>query len=183
MADNENSVQNIEKYLIILLGVDERPLPSLTHLQKEMFVLSKAIPKIGDFIKFQKHYLGPYSDDLSDIIKEPVYYSNAFKQDSKQGYKITEEGKIILKKMVESNKENPKFLQLISLAKTVRKLYDRLTRDELLLLIYITYNEYTEFSSVSDKLLSPIKKQELARSLLNKGLITESRFKEIIGDL
>jgi len=183
MSDNTNSVQTIEKYIIILLGVDDRPIPSLTHLQKEMFVLSKGIPKIGDFIKYQKHYLGPYSEDLSDIVKEPVYYLNAFKQDSKQGYKITEEGKDILKKMIESNKENPKFLQLVSLAKMVRKLYDRLSRDELLLLIYITYNEYTEFSSVSDKLLSPLKKHELARSLLNKGLITESRFKEIIGEV
>ncbi len=183
MADTENSVQNIEKYLIILLGIDDHPIPSLTHLQKEMFVLSKAIPRIGDFVKFQKHYLGPYSEDLSDIVKEPVYFSKAFKQDSKQGYRITEEGKQILDKMIESNKENPRFLHLISLAKIVRRLYDRLTRDELLLLIYITYDEYTELSSVSEKLLSQNKKQELARNLLNKGLITESRFKEIVGEI
>jgi uncharacterized protein YwgA len=182
MPNNEKSVQNIEKYLIILLGVDDRPIPSLTHLQKEMFVLSRAIAKIGEFIKFQKHYLGPYSEDLSDIVKEPVYFSNAFKQDSKQGYKITNEGKQILEKMIESNKGNPRFSQLLSLAKMVRKLYDRLTRDELLLLIYITYSEYTEFSSVSENLLSPMKKQELVKNLLSKGLITESRFKEIIGE-
>jgi uncharacterized protein YwgA len=183
MADIENSVKNIEKYLIILLGVDDHPIPSLTHLQKEMFVLSKAIPKIGDFVKFQKHYLGPYSEDLSDIVKEPVYFSSAIEQDPKKGYKITDEGKQILEKMVGSNKENPKFLHLIALAKMVRKLYDRLTKDELLLLIYLTYNEYTEFSSVSEKLLSPERRRELSRSLLNKGLITESRFKEIIGEL
>ena len=120
-----------------------------------MFVLSKAIPRIGDFVKFQKHYLGPYSEDLSDIVKEPVYFSKAFKQDSKQGYRITEEGKQILDKMIESNKENPRFLHLISLAKIVRRLYDRLTRDELLLLIYITYNEYTEFSFRIRKIALP----------------------------
>jgi len=178
MVEN-NTVQTIEKYIIILLGVEDRPIPSLTHIQKEMFILTKAVPKIGEYIKYQKHYLGPYSDDLNDIVKEPVYYPNAFKQDPKQGYRITDEGKHFLDKMIESNKNNPKFSQLLSMAKMIRKLYDRLSRDELLFLIYITYNEYTEFSAVSDKLLSTTKKLELAGNLLAKGLITESRYKEI----
>jgi len=181
MVDS-TTMQNIEKYLIILLGIDDHSIPSLTHLQKEMFVLSKTIPKIGESIKFQKHYLGPYSDDLNDIVKEPVFFPNAFKFDVNRGYRITDEGKEILKKMIDFNKDNPKFIQLLSIAKMTRKLYDRLSRDELLLLIYLTYNEFTEFSSVSDNLLSSMKKRELARRLLDKGVITESRFKEITGE-
>ena len=76
---------------------------------------------------------------------------------------------------------NPKFGELISLMKMVRNLYDKLSTDELLFLIYSTYEDYTDKSSKSKELLSPSKRSLLAKNLLQKGLITEKRYFELVG--
>ena len=65
--------------------------------------------------------------------------------------------------------------------KLVREMYDKLSRDELLFLIYITYPEFREKSKVSEKLLAPREKKRLASALLKKGIITKKRYEEIVG--
>ena len=177
-----NLVHVIENYLIVLLGVLDKQIPSSIHLQKEIFVLSKAVPKIGEYVAYEKHYLGPYSVDLANIASDPVFYPNAFSSKN-NSYEITDEGKKIFEKIVESNKNNDKFTEFLALAKMVREMYDGLTQDELLFLIYITYGEYTEYSSVSDRLLSSAKRKELSRKLFNKGMITESRYRELVNNI
>jgi hypothetical protein len=61
--------------------------------------------------------------------------------------------------------------------KMIRELYDKLSKDELLFLIHVTFPEFRKRSTYFDKLLA--KKKKLAKSLLKKGLITEKRFKEL----
>lgn len=173
--------KGIERYIIVLLGVLDRPIPSELHLQKELFVLSKAVEKINNYIPYMKHHEGPYSIDLHDVSAEPIYHPNAYRRDYKRGFILNPEGKQIFKKIINSNSENPEFIELLAMSKMVRELYDKLSRDEILLLIYITYPEYTEFSTVSDRILEPYKKKQLAKGLVKKGVITEERFREIVG--
>lgn len=68
-----------EKYIILLLGVKDSPMPPLWHLQKEMFMLSKAAPKVNVFFNFERHYNGPFSQTLQEITDEPPYYDDAWK--------------------------------------------------------------------------------------------------------
>ncbi len=180
ITEEADIVQYIERYIILLLGVVERPVPTSVHLQKELFVLSKSAPKIGEYITYEKHYLGPYSADLNDVAQEPVYHSGTIKYDPARGYFLTPHGREIFGKIVEANKKNEYFLELLSLMRAVRDIYDKLSHDELLLLIYVTYDEYTEYSAVSERLLAPKKKAELAKGLLRKGLITEARYRELV---
>lgn len=180
MGENIEDVEIIERYLILLLGSVDRPIPSSEHLQKELFVLSKSNPKIAEIIFFDKHYKGPYSSDLNDITKEPAYHSDAYELDRYQRLHITSRGKEIYEKLISENIANPRFKDFLSMIKMVRELYEKLTVRELLFLIYITYDEYTQKSSISKELLSPENKEKFSKKLLEKGLITEKRYNELV---
>ena len=169
----------MENYIILLLGIVDRPIPSILHLEKEMFILSRANPNVANFIPFIKHYKGPYSDVLNDLVKNPLYYTNAYKIVNGR-IQLTSKGRKIFEELVKANEKNERFQQLLATLKMIRELYDRLSDEELLLLVYITYPEFKERSDISDRLLSPKKREEIARKLLKKGLITEKRYREIV---
>lgn len=177
-----DEVEIIEKYIILLLGVvDNRPIPSTTHLQKELFVLSNANKRIKELIKFEKHNFGPYSDDLTDVSQNPIYHPNAYYHDNNKIY-ITNEGRQFFKELLENNKDNSRFNEMLIMLKMIRNLYDKLNVDELLFIIYLTYDTYTEKSIISDKLLNPPKRNQLALRVYRKGVITEKKYNEIIGE-
>lgn len=65
----------------------------------------------------------------------------------------------------------------------VRQMYDPLSKDELLFLIYVTYPNYIEFSSEYDRLVRDKRnRKHLADNLLEKGLVTRARYDELIGN-
>jgi hypothetical protein len=173
-------IEIVERYLLLLLGVVDKPIPSHEHLQKELFILSKVHPKIAEFINFEKHYKGPYSEDINDLANNPVYYVGAYQCNRKGKIWITPEGKKIYDNLVKEYSEDPKFNKLLAMMKMVRELYDKLSRDELLSLIYVTYPEYKQMSRISNELLSPRKRKEIARRLLRKEAITEKRYLELL---
>jgi hypothetical protein len=177
---NEELTENeiIERYLILLLGIVDKPVPSPEHLQKELFIMSRANPKAANFIKFEKHYKGPYSIDIEELIKNPLYYKDAYRCYAQDIIQITPRGKEIYNQLVEHYSKNDKFKEFLGILKMIRDFYDRLSKDELLFLMYVTYPEYKEYSRISEKLLS--KKREIAKGLLDKRIITEKRFLEII---
>jgi hypothetical protein len=177
MQKELNEFEIIERYMILLLGVVDRPIPSREHLQKELFILSKAYPKSSRFLKFKKHHKGPFSSEIGELIDKPAYYVNAFSVDKRGRYSLTEKGKKIYEQIVKENSEDPQFKELLAAMKLIRELYDKLSKDELLFLIHVTFPEFRKRSTYFDKLLA--KKKKLAKSLLKKGLITEKRFKEL----
>ena len=73
-----------------------------------------------------------------------------------------------------------RFRRLLATLKMIRELYDRLSKEELLTLIYLSYPEYRERSDISERLLAPDKRKETARKLLKKGLITEEKCREMV---
>lgn len=176
-----SEVEIMERYIILLLGVMDKSIPSLLHLEKELFILSRASPNVSRFITFMKHYYGPYSDDVRELVKNPVYYSGAYEYDGKR-VNLTPEGREIYNNLIEEYSDNPRFNELIGILKMTRELYEKLSTEELLFLIYITYPEYREKSRVSEQLLSRDKKKELAQKLLRKGIITEDRYLEVLED-
>ncbi len=169
----------VENYIILLLGIVDRPVPSILHLEKEMFILSRTNPVVANFVPFIKHYKGPYSDVLKELIDSPLYYKDAYKVVNGR-ILLTPEGKKLFEEIVKANEKNERFRQLLGTLKMIRELYDRLSDEELLLLVYITYPDFREKSNVSDRLLAPEKREEIARKLLKKGLITEKRYREIV---
>jgi len=182
MSSNEalDELEIIERYILLLLGILDRPIPSSLHLQKELFVLTQANPKIERIFNFEKHYYGPYSQDLDELVKEPLYYKETFNLKKNGEISITERGRKLFNEIIKKYSENIRFSEMLAMMKMTRELYDKLTFDELLLLIYITYGEFKEKSKVSKKILSRENRNKLAHNLFKKGVITETRYNELV---
>jgi uncharacterized protein YwgA len=171
---DENEI--IERYIILFLGVDKQPIPSILHLEKEIFILSNFNNVIKNFFNFQKHYYGPFSQELKESIEEPQYFSDAWTVEGNK-IEITEKGKQIFQKLLDEYRGNKKFSEVLEAIKLVRRMYEKLSREELLFLVYITYPEYRIKSQIFDEVYT--KKDKIALSLLKKGLITKERYEEI----
>lgn len=182
MSSNEDldELEVIERYILLLLGVLDKSIPTPYHLQKELFVLSQANPKIKKIFNFEKHYYGPYSQDLAELVKEPLYYKEAYNLEKSGKISITEKGKKLFQEIVNRYKENIKFSEMLALMKMTRQIYDKLTTEELLLLIYVTYEEFKEKSKISKRILSKNNRNRLAHNLFKKGVITETRYNELV---
>lgn len=172
---DENEV--IERYIILFLGAIDSPIPSILHLEKEMFIFSNFNPKIKKFLTFVKHYKGPYSQEIKELIENPHHFHSAWIIENNK-ISLTKKGKQIFRKIVEMYEEDPKFRRMLEAIRLIRRLYDKLSIDEFLLLVYITYPEYKERSKVLERIYR--KRKEIAHSLLRKSLITTEKFQEII---
>ncbi len=177
-----NMPKIVEDYIVSLLGSKEKSCPTIWHLQKELFIFTKMNPKAKPLFNFVKHYEGPFSQIVQDSLKEPVYYEDAFDTKPNGEICLTDEGKKIFSDLRNRYMHDEKFIRLLHSFKLIRDIYDKLTKEELLFLIYVTYPEYIEFSNIYDRLVkNEEKRMRLSRNLLKKGLITEDRYKELIG--
>jgi len=172
-----NNTRVIEQSIILLLGANERPVRSMLLLEKEVFLLTEAIPKFRKAIPFSAHYKGPYSQEVKELAIDPVYYKDAI--DLNNGIRLTTKGKEAYKEIIEELKASPLYNSIITALKLIRTLYDKLSDNELLLLIYNSYPKYTKKSAISDEIYRD--KEHLSQSLLKKRLITEERYAELSG--
>ncbi len=169
-----------ERYITLLLGVRDNPIPSMWHLQKEMFIASRSVPKISEIFGFEKHYHGPYSQTLQEVTEDPLHLDNAYKVRRDGAVSITQSGKAYFNKIVDQHKGNERFASLLQALKLTRNVYDKLGREELLFLIYMTYPDYAYASNIYDGLVGNRENRaRLANSLFSKGLVTEERYNEL----
>jgi hypothetical protein len=95
------------------------------------------------------------------------------------GYiKLTPKGKREYKRLLEKIQKNDEMLHLLAGIKMVRELYDKLSLEELLLLIYDTYPDYIEKSEVWKDIEK--KKPQLALSLKKKGVASNERYISLV---
>lgn len=168
----------VERYLLLLLGADSSPIPSILHVQKELFILSKVNPTVQNFLNFEKHYKGPYSQAIQEIIEGPLKYDNAFSIES-NGFSLTKKGKDFYNEILKEN-NNERFKYLLASILLIRKTYDHLAEDELLLLVYLTYPEFTEFSDIYESLNQKSRKKNILDRILQKKLISLDRYQELM---
>lgn len=172
--------EEAKKYIVLLLGIKDDPVPSLWHLQKEMFMVSKAVPKAGELFDFRRHYNGPFSQMLQEITNEPLYYDGAYMVHQNRSVSLTESGRDLFEKIIAEYRHNKKFSDLLKTIRLTREIYDKLGKDELLFLIYQTYPEYIDASNIYDRLVANKERPiQLADSLSAKGLITDERREEL----
>ncbi|MFH1473743.1 MAG: hypothetical protein ABIE55_02515 [Candidatus Aenigmatarchaeota archaeon] len=168
-----------EDFSILMIGSIERPVPSDLHIQKEMFVLTQTIPDLREIFNFKKHYQGPFSQILRDIIDSPIYVDRAFERRGRS-ILLSKNGKKEFNNIVKRNIKEEDFNILNINIKLIRNIYDRLNRFELLFLVYDTYPKYIEMSDVYNSIIKNKKLvNEIIVNLIRKGSITEDRFMEI----
>lgn len=187
----EDYQKGLEHFILLLLGALDREI-SLLHLEKESFLLWNFHPSIKKYMNFIKYYRGPFSKEIEEAVKNPQILQNHwhYKYPKRNDYlsggyiRISpiglEKYHMLVKEIEEYSKESEdvQLLYLLSGIKMVRRLYDALTMEELLLLIYEVYEKYTEKSNVYKEIES--KKEKLTLNLFRKGIIDQEKYKELI---
>jgi len=141
----KNELEVIERYIILLLGVKDKPIPSFLHIEKELFIFSNLNPIVKKFITFTTSSNGPSFDELKEILEYPFYYPSAWeiiKKGEKEEIRLTPKGKEIFKKICDLFKNDEKFISNLEALKTIRDFYEKLSKDKLLSLIYVTFPEF-----------------------------------------
>jgi len=161
-----------KKLIALLLSGAEKPIRSKVNFQKELFLLIRSLPQFESLFDFMPHRLGPYSNSAEQIIESNP---ELFVADNK-GIYLSDEGErfrsSVQKEMRPENLE-----RLVKSIEFIRSIYDHLSDDEFMFLIYMTYG-YTEKSDRFDVLLK--RKKQLADSLLRKKVITHQRYQELL---
>ena len=161
--------------LILLLGSADRPISSEFHVHKELFILTRTFPKLSELFEFDAYRKGPFSrvaqDTLDDLIERGYVISVG------GSYALSEQGRAMYEDIVNGLRRK----DLINTMKRIRDMYDKLSIDELLLLVYVTYPEYTVESEELRRILR--KAPMIVDGLLRKGVITERRKEEILNKL
>ena len=177
--------KGLENLIIIALGATDRQI-SILHLEKEVFLLQNFHPKIRQYLNFIKYYRGPFSKEIQETLKDPVYLENHWAYIPPRsgdklsgGYiELTDDGRKEYKRLIKKIEDDVELLHLFNGIKMVRELYDKLTLKELLLIIYDTYPEYTEKSIVYNEIEN--EKGKLADGLFKKGFIDKERHRSLL---
>lgn len=178
MNDDKLSFEDEEniriKIITLLLSGAKRPINSKVNFQKELFLIVKSFPNFQSIFSFVPHRLGPYSNSAEYTIEN---HPDLFTSD-KKGLELTYEGEVfgkdVLKELTPEKRD-----KILKSIKLIRSIYDQLTDDEFMFLIYKTYG-YTINSDVFEKLMK--KKDVIAARLYKKGVVTYKRYKELLDD-
>jgi len=175
----------LEHLILLLLGAEDQKI-SILHLEKEAFFIWNFHPDIKKFLRFISHYRGPYSEEIEQIIKNPFYVINCWtyippaRYDTLTGgfVELTPKGRSEYQRLYAASSANSQMGPILAAMKMVRELYDKLSPEELLLLIYDTYPEYQKKSNVFDGIQKS--KKKLADNLVKKGYIDAERYEDIM---
>mgnify|MGYP001127355837 CR=1 FL=1 len=107
-GEEDDDLYHIEKNIILLLGAVKKPIPSVTHLEKEMFILSKFDPSLKELFRFEKYRYGPYSQALQESLEDPFYFDDAYTMD-KRGIHLTQVGGDIFSQIILEEKEQKNY--------------------------------------------------------------------------
>lgn len=185
--EQEDNQKGLENLILLVLGAKDSEI-SILHLEKEVFLLWNFHPSIRVYLHFIKHYRGPYSPEIPETIKEPVYLDDSWiyirpkSNDYMSGgyVKLTSRGRDEYNKLFRKIKEagDNDLMHLLTGIDILRQLYDKLSFKELLLLIYDSYPDYIKASEEYDKINRD--RINIARQLKNKGIIDLERYNSLI---
>lgn len=166
------SLDNVEKIFLMLLRAGKnKPIPGNLWLQKEMFMIAKNLQPLENYLEFQPHLQGPYSESVENKLQNLEYKGFVSKRD--RNIELTERGKEIVNEFYPSASK-----ELIDLIEDVKNFVNDLTQDELLLYVYYTYgmaSESYELENIEQK------REKLAKRLYKKGKVSLEKASELAG--
>ncbi len=120
--------------IALLLSGADKPITSKVNFQKELFLLIKALPQFESLFDFIPHRLGPFSNTAEHALENnpDLFVMN------KHGIYLGDEGRKFSESVIREMKPaNSK--QLLDAIHFIRSVYDHLTDDEFMFLVYMTY--------------------------------------------
>ena len=170
----------VERYIILLLGVKDECIPSNTHLQKELYILTKIDPSLEKIFDYDNYNFGIYSKIVAEKIDEPFYFDEAYEYNSKKQICLTTSGKQHYSKIImeKGALEKTSFEHILGAMKLIRITYDKFSVSELELIMYISYPDTAKNSTIINKISK--NKIGILDGLLRKGYITQNRYEEML---
>lgn len=168
-----DDLSEVKKNLLLLLSANSNePVNGKLWYQKELFLVSKNNKELAEEANFEPYFWGAHSE-LVDTEMEELVQLGVVK---KIGYKyfLTDIGKDIVKTVSE---KSPRYEK--ELIEDVKDFLNSLSKDELLLFIYISYPDMCE-DAVELKNLLP-KRKEIAIRMYNNGKISIGKTSELAG--
>lgn len=162
------------KILLRLVGSNNgEAVPRNLWLQKELFQLSKGFPDLEEFLDFQPHLQGPFSEEV-EAVEKRLKRLGLIDRNSSGEIELTSKGRNFDDELQE---EIPGHIQ--EAMKEIKDFMNDLSKDELLAYIYYTYPEMTA-DSVEKKDIDD-KREELAQQMYEEDKISLEKASEIAG--
>ena len=177
MAKYSPENQEQLEYLILLaLGSSKRIL-SMIHIEKEIFFLWNSSNIIKELFDFIAHYKGPFSRSVSESVKSPMFLDEYWEylppkkgDDISGGFiRLNDSGRSeyekLNKKIHDSN--NKKLIHILSAMELIHDLYDNLSPEELLFVVYTNpkYKEFVKKSEVFNEIVTKRRKEQLKKKI------------------
>lgn len=148
------------------------PIRGKLWLQKEMFLLSRAIPELGSELGYEPSLKGPMSEALEWDVDQLVSVDLLHHEGS--SYVITKSGDVCAK--AASHEVQPSELKAID---EVKELLNDLSKDELLAFIYFLHPDMITESEELEDLLP--RREKLAVRVFEKGKVGLEKGAQISG--
>nr|WP_321350345.1 UPF0175 family protein [uncultured Methanoregula sp.] len=149
--------------LQLLHAGNDAPVKGEVAFQTEMFLIADYIEKISELAKFIPHTSGPYSEAAENGIRN--LKSLGLVEEKYHEYHITPHGVAAL------GKAKPVFTaEQIEAIQDYKEFLNDLSRDEILLFVYVSYPDFIEKSAIYERVVR--KRIPLAISLYKKGKVS-----------
>lgn len=171
-----SQLEKIERFFFMLLyaQVDDSPSVSVqgeTWLQKEMYALSRIFPEIAEDADFEAYRYGSFSESV-DEVKDQYENSKYVDRNARGGIELSPKGRELAEDVWASASDDER-----QAVREVKKVFNDMNLDELLLYMYRTYPETAENSSVRDRVLG--NRFRLAVSLYRKEKVSYQKAAEL----
>ncbi len=136
----KNSLSDLDLITLSLIGSnDSESIKDNTHFQKEMFLISINRDNLWSRVNFIPHAFGQYSESAEESLKTLRSYGLI----DKKAIRLNENGKELYKTVISKlSDEDRKMIQ------DFKDLLNDLTNDEMLVLMYYSYPEFSVESTV-----------------------------------
>ncbi len=175
-------ISELEKHVLLLVHVDDKPIYGRQKLQFMMYMLSDTYQEIRDGFNYAIKDDGPYSVVLDNTIEHLVQRDLLIEKDDV--IKLTQQGIGYVKNVVDEKNKIVKFpglcdIKMPDVFSNHKSLINDITIPEMLSFMYCEYPDLKKKSTTYEKLKPDIK--EHVFSMLTKGKFSVGGASELLG--
>lgn len=166
-----DDLSEVKRNILLLLNAkSNEPIQGKLWYQKGLFLLSKHNQNLKDEADFESYFWGPYSELAESETEELINLGIVKKENSR--YDLTSLGREIANSVVKKVSTDEK-----EMIERIKTFLNSLSREELLLFIYVTYPDTVEDAVEFRNLL--LKRKEIAVRMYQNGKISVGKAAEL----
>jgi len=151
----------LQNVILALLAIDNKPIHGKTKLQKMIFLLSQIIPELKEEVSYEAYDYGMYDSAVEDALDL---------LESENLIVVSESNEIRLMDK-NSGEEALKSLEIYKdKIREIKEMYNDLTEDEMLAIVYTLFPEYAKYSEKRDNIER--RRKSIAIRLYQKGKVS-----------